>query len=250
MRYAMYVSLFTFRNTLNKIEMEEVKHLMGQGVYLLCAESAANTHLIENKQELQILLNMITNRLSRYLAILDYSITPTGWHVLVRLKSHSTIMKNYLSGQDFKKKDAKRICANANEVISETIRLLRSHFTNITNIMRGRKGNGSKGVFRKYIFRNTEEAQSHIELIRNSGVNMEQPRKRYRANDNNYDEDGLIGKSKELLNSQAFHDGQKSIYALFGKCIKVFDSKGSWFGEVIRSTCRMYGIDLEGIFLD
>ena len=84
--------------------------------------------------------------------------------LIVQTKSEYLIKKNYLQKISGKTHPPKKELGTVRLIIGEAIRILRSRFTNITNPLRGRKGNASKGVFQKHLFDNIEDDYAHDEL--------------------------------------------------------------------------------------
>ncbi len=165
--------------------MKRVKKLQEKGFYILEAKNTANTHFVENEQEVDQFLIFANSHFRQFVDIYDYCITPTGRHLLIKIKNSSTIISAYETIQLRRNKTAR--FQNVNLILSNQVRMLRLRMTRWTNKNRGRKGNASMQVFRKYILDTLEEGLEHIQNVRNQGINLEQPLEKYQPLADNYE---------------------------------------------------------------
>lgn len=209
--------------------------LQAGGIYALEAHNCARNHFVENKLEVDQFLIFINGYLKDYMSVLEYRIRPTGWHLLVRIKSTKEVLMSYQKLQ-LRKGKAVRF-HEVWQIISERVRLFRSHFTKWVDKSRGREGNASKGVYRRFSFESLEEVERHIDQLRNSHMQPAQPNAKYQANKIYFDNDGQIAINKHILSSKAFQEGGNLLSDGGLLCLKICDYLNhSIIGWISRTT--------------
>lgn len=224
--------------------MKKVKKIQGNGFYLLEGINSASTHLIENQVELDQFLIFVNAHFRHYMTIYDYCVTPVGWNLLVKIKDDKTVLKIYEGTQKRKNKALRlnSVCL----IISNQVRLFRSRMTNWTNRKRGREGNASKSVYRRYIFDSLEEGQSYIKKVRNQELNLDQRNPRYRAIESHFDEDNMITLNSEKLSSKSAQENiiTRKVYLDYLEiCDYVLTRLEKW----INLTNRKHGVVVKGV---
>ena len=102
--------------------------------------------------------------------------------------------------------------------------------TRWTNKNRGRKGNASIQVFRKYILDTLEEGLEHIQNVRNQGINLEQPLEKYQPLADNY-EIKDIDQVRQKMSSKNREGKRSSIFEMLAIRRLCYDA----FGKVDKS---------------
>lgn len=224
--------------------MKTVKEIKGNCTYVFQGVCCANTHFVENKRESDQFLHYVNRYLGDYMYVLEFCISGTGWTLLVKTKSTVTIKKNYLKRIE-RMKNEKTVCLDrVSDIISNSIRLMRSHFTRWTNSIRSRKGNSSKRRFLRYVFSSLAEAKSYIRSIRNQKIDLEQENIRYRANRSHFDEDSEISKNQEDMSSKIYQEREGNSV---GKtiCLKIMKYVDDKLEKWIIATCEVYKFGYE-----
>lgn len=224
--------------------MKTVRKINGKCIYVFQGVCCANTHFVENKRESDQFLHYVKRYLGEYMYILEFSISGNGWTLLVKTKSSAIIRKNYLSKNERLKKKVTARLEGVSYIISNAIRLMRSHFTRWTNSIRSRKGNASKRRFLRYVFSSVAEAKSYIRSIRNQKIDLEQENMRYQANRSHFDEDGEISKNQEDMSSKIYQDREGNSV---GKtiCLKIMKYIDDKLEKWIIATCEVYKLGYE-----
>jgi len=223
--------------------MKRVKKLQEKGFYILEAKNAANTHFIENEREVDQFLIFANSHFREFVDIYDYCITPTGWHLLIRIKNSSAIISAYETIQYRRNKTAR--LQNVNLILSNQVRMLRLRMTRWTNKKRGRKGNASMQVFRKYILDTLEEGLEQIQNVRNQGINLEQPLEKYQALADNYEIKDYDHQVKQKMSSKN-RVGKRSSFL---KCLRLGDYVTTHLEKWIKATLEMHSMGDESAFV-
>ena len=233
-----------FRN-LKQLLVETIYRIRGNCFYVLEGICSANTHFIENKAESDQFLKFVGRYLSHYVKVYDFSITKKGWILVIRTKCDSTIEKQYAKRQ--KQKNNSKVTKEMSvwNIVSDAIRLMRSHFTRWTNRRRERQGNSSLRVYRRYLFEDYEEASKYVERIRNQEIEMEQSNNRYRANSDHFDEDGHIRANQGCLASPFYRRRRRDGSQLGIKFLQIEEYLNRKLELLIRRTCAVHGITFE-----
>ncbi len=222
--------------------MKRVKKLQEKGFSILEAKNAANTHFVENEREVDQFLIFANSHFRQFVDIYDYCITTTGRHLLIKIKNSSTIISAYETIQLRRNKTAR--FQNVNLILSNQVRMLRLRMTRWTNKNRGRKGNASIQVFRKYILDTLEEGLEHIQNVRNQGINLEQPLKKYQSLADNY-EIKDIDQVKQKMSSKN-RVGKRSSFL---KCLRLGDYVTTHLEKWIKATLEMHSMGDESAFV-
>lgn len=225
--------------------MIKVKHIHANSIYVLEGLCCANTNFVENEKEVKIFLNLVSKRLGGYMKVLDYVIQPCGWQLIVQTNSEYLIKKNYLQKISGKTHPPKKELGTVRLIIGEAIRILRSRFTNITNPLRGRKGNASKGVFQKHLFDNIEEAKTYISKVRNHQIDLDQPNEKYRVNSLTKKKSWQAMLEKGILNSERHQEFNGKEADLLIDCLKLYDYLAKGFENLIIQTLRRHNLGIE-----
>ena len=101
--------------------MKRVKKLQEKGFSILEAKNAANTHFVENEREVDQFLIFANSHFRQFVDIYDYCITPTGRHLLIKIKNSSTIISAYETIQLRRNKTAR--FQNVNLILSNQVRM-------------------------------------------------------------------------------------------------------------------------------
>lgn len=218
--------------------MKKVSRVQAGGFYVFEAHNCARNHLIEQKSEVEQFLRFVNGYLKDYMQILEYRISPTCWRLVVRIKSKSTVLKTYQLLQLRKGKSAR--FDEVWHIISERIRLFRSHFTKWVDKNRGREGNASKGVYKRFAFDSLEEAQQYIDEIRNYEMKPSQPNIKYQAKSEYFDRDGEIAKQKFLLTSAHYQTGKRLLEDGGLKCLKILNYINEMMENWINQTKKLH----------
>lgn len=228
--------------------METVRKIQANCVYVFEGICSANTHFVENKRESGQFLKFISRYLGDYINVLDFEINKKGWTIIVRTKSSTIVEKHYEKRQVLRNKLDKSKRTFIWDIISNAIRLMRSHFTRWTNKQRNRTGNASLRVFRRYLFTCLEEAKAYVSKVRNREIEMEQQNPRYRANSNHYDEDGRIAANVDHLSSSIYRKN-RNFRGIFGNgCLKMKDYLENKLEKWIKRTCYAHGVAYEEVY--
>lgn len=230
-----------------KLLVETIHRIRGNCFYVLEGICAANTHFVENKAESDQFLKYVRRYLSPYLKVYDFSITKKGWVLVIRTKCDSTIEKQYAIGQN--RKNSSKVIREKSvwNIVSDAIRLMRSHFTRWTNRRRERQGNASMRVYRRYMFKSYEEARKYVERVRNQKIDMEQGNNRYKANSDRFDEDGHIKANQGCLASPFYRSKRRADNQVRINFLQIEEYLNRKLEKLIMRTCAVHGIAFEGV---
>lgn len=215
--------------------MKRIKELHGGGLYILEARNAANTHLVENEKEVDQFLIFANSHFRQFMDICDYCITPTGWLLLIRIKNSTKVIKTYISIQQSRNKQVR--LSQVGQIISNQVRLFRLRMTRWTNKQRGRKGNASMQVYRRYTLDSLEEGIEYIDRLRNHRIDLDQPLQKYQAPIENYEISDNVVYEKMSSGSHRSQHGKNKLYL---KCLKIGDYVSLYLDNWIRRTRKIH----------
>ncbi len=175
--------------------MKRTKKVYQDGFYIFESRVAANSNYIESIQEAKLLMVYARYYLKNYLIIHDYVITRHGWQMAVKIDiTESTCFDE----------DPSQIW----RVISERIRLMLSSYVKRVNSLRGRTGVLVHSNYKRYYFESLEEANGHMDNMRNQRIRMYQRKKKYRGLKCHYRVDKSVERGSIFLCSKELREGK------------------------------------------
>ena len=190
----------------NSAEFKVLKRntkLQSNQLYLLSSESVANNLYFENKQDIQFTHQMIKKYVGYIGDVIDYLIKPTGWVIILRTHSESTILSKFKKKIN-KSATIKKAIRNkkVSVLMSETIRIIISSITRQINRNNNRKGTIVKGNFSRYVFKSVVDAINIIKKMKNEKLEIIQQIKKYQADVSNWKKKFNAGKGRMILCSK------------------------------------------------
>lgn len=172
-------------------------------LYIVSGGASANSFFFENRQCHIIFFEYFDCFLSNMVDLLHYKMTPTGWVMAIKTKSEKEIIAAYLmQRRKSQKADRTKDLDEPKRMISEHFRIFLSNYVKMSNYYLGREGVLVKKRFDKYQISNEEEYYREFELICDlQACNYRQIKKKYQADENNYDEANELGDKEDCIHS-------------------------------------------------
>ncbi len=168
------------------LAMIKTKEMYSSGFYIIESLAAANSNYIESIAEAKLLMTYARYYLKKYLTVHDYIITRHGWQMAVIIHdSHQTA-----DNQDDWR------------LISEQMRLFISTYVRRINFLRGRSGTLVHSNYRRYYFSSWNEAQAHLNAMRQQRIRLYQRKKKYRGIKFHYQIDREVAQGSIFLCSK------------------------------------------------
>ena len=126
-----------------------------------------NNHnkIFYNPNNYDFFLSKISEYLLEYLDILAYVLLPNHFHILVKIKSHKVILKNYLKNYTNKKTDLMQNEEFVNKIIGQTLSNMFNSFTKSINKQENRTGGLFEGKCQRKLIKNNEYLNALIAYI-------------------------------------------------------------------------------------
>ena len=219
--------------------MQVLKKIESGGFYLLKGVACANTLFFEDKEEklkFQILANQYIGSL---MEIREYCLTSDGWVLVVKLKSRTTIKRNFQKlkinspskGEGFVK---------VWEQVSEMVRMWLNHYSRWANNKRGREGSLVGKPYERYFFDSGEEAVQVIEDMRDSKIDVGQTKKRFRPMKKYYEIKGMRGLNSWIRTSKMVQSGRKVVQEIGLKCLYLWELSLSVASDLVQNTKNLH----------
>ena len=143
--------------------MKNTHELKTGGFYVFESLASANSVFFKSEKEIKIFKKLFKLYVSRYMDINKLYVDASGYQAVVRIKQRKTLLKNYRTECNEKKRDPKKeIVKNPWRIISEKMRIFKSIFVKAINKLRGREGVLVKHSFKKYYFESIEEYNLYV----------------------------------------------------------------------------------------
>lgn len=219
--------------------MKMLNKLEEGGFYLLKGVATANTLFFEDKEEKLKFQELINFYIGSLMEIREYCLTNDGWALVVKLKSKSTIYR------EFKKLKAKSPSEGSRfvkvwERVSEAMRMCLNHYSRWANKKRNRVGSLVGSPYQRYYFDSGLEAVEEINKIRNSKIRPSQPEKRFRPVMRYYVVKGTTGLNSWISTSKMVQNGKKLVHEIGLKCLILWELSLSVASKLVESTLILH----------
>lgn len=163
-------------------------------LYVVSGGASANSLFLEDKICHQIFFDYFNRFISPMAELINYKLIATGWVLLIKTKSKLEIQNAYLEQRNKSlKADRTRDLKESKRMLSEHFRMFLSNFAKKSNDHLGRNGVVVKKRFDRFKIVNEHDYHQQFELICNlQSCNYKQVVKKYQADENQYDEEGLL----------------------------------------------------------
>lgn len=174
---------------INKMKfLKKDKWLMADSICVAQGSAVARNLMFESQREHQLFFQLWERYLGDMTEIIQYHLCPSSWTILFRTKTTIEIERAYIH-QRKKSKKAKQenTLTDPSAMLSEHIRIFLSQFVRQSNRDLGRKGTKVLHRFKKGVINKALDYQSIFDLLTRQIKPLIQPKKKYRANTQDYD---------------------------------------------------------------